>query len=537
VYTLIIVDDEEAVRESIREKIDWETYGFELIGSYGDGREALDSLEIRLPDVIITDISMPHMDGLALAAAIADRYRDITVIIMTGFGEFEYAKQAVKLKVYEYVMKPVSQHEFTGILQHLRNELDEKRIRNEDVYRLQSQLNMSLPLLREQFLERMVTSEVKKEEILNKFALFQLSLLGPYYMAATLDVEEFMYPLAAKISSETELLRFAVYNIVHEIFELEQGGIVFRTRDERIGIIFPGEMPYLILAVQKYAEQAVQCIEKYVRVRVSIGIGRPYEAMEELSKSYAEAVSALDYRFMVGKNKIISIEDIVHGKGQLQVHHAEWERKLIAALKTGNKELFAKLLSDWMHELRASQSSVDRCYIYVQRFLVSIIQLFEDSGHDALEAADILGQVRAYQTLDEVKVWLESLCLQLFEQVMVKMAQDVDSLLIRSEVYILENYHNENLSLNDVAQHVYMSMNYFSGLFKQKKGQSFIEYVTWIRLAKAKELLTSTNLKAYEIAAMIGYSDPQYFSVIFKRHHGMTPKEYRAASREGISLE
>lgn len=536
-YTLIIVDDEEAVRESIRGKMNWETHGFELIGSYGDGREAWDSLEFRVPDVIITDISMPHMDGLALAAAVADRYRDVTVIIMTGFGEFEYAKQAVKLKVYDYVMKPVSHQEFTGLLHHLKKELDDKRLRIEDVSRLQSQLNMSLPLLREQFLERMVSSEVKKDEIQNKFAMFHLSLSGPYYVALTLDVEEFLYHFEAKISSETELLRFAVYNIVHEIFELEQGGIVFRTRDEKIGIIFAGELPSLSLSVQKYAEQAASSIEKYVKVRVSFGIGRPYPRMEELSKSYSEAVSALDYRFLVGKNKIISIEDIVHGKGQLQVHHAEWERKLIAALKTGNKEQFAKLLGDWINELRTSQSSVDRCYIYVQRFLVSIIQLFEDSGHDAMEAADILGQVRAYKTLDEVKVWLESLCMQLFEQVILKMAQDVDSLLSRSEEYILENYHDENLSLGDVAQHVYMSMNYFSGLFKQKKGQSFIEYVTRIRLAKARELLSETNLKAYEIASKVGYGDPQYFSVIFKRHHGMTPKEFRAVSREGISLE
>lgn len=530
-YTIIIVDDEEAVRESIRTVMNWTDHGFELIGSYGNGREAWESLEHRLPDVIITDISMPHMDGLALAAAVADRYRDIAVVIMTGYGEFEYAKQAVKLKVYDYVMKPVSQQEFTSILELLKKELDEKRLKNEDIFRLQSQLNLSLPLLREQFLERMVATEVKRADIHAKFALFQLSLSGPYYIALTLDVEEFLNPYEAGLSSEAELLRFAVYNIVHEIFEQEQGGIVFRTRDEKLGILCSGERTPLIVAVQKYAQQTAECIEKYVKIRVSIGIGRPYPNLEELAKSYSEAVSALDYRFLVGRNKIISIEDIVHGKGRLQIHHAEWERKLIAALKTGSREMFGRLLQDWMNELRASQSSVDRCYIYVQRFLVSIIPLFEDSGLDVMETGDLLGQVRAYKTLEEVKVWLESLCMQLFEQVTLKMAQDVDSLMHRSELYIIDNYDNENLTLNDVAQQAYMSMNYFSGLFKQKKGLSFIEYVTRIRLEKAKELLVETNLKAYEIAAKVGYGDPQYFSVIFKRHHGMTPREYRASVR------
>ncbi|MDD9268934.1 response regulator [Paenibacillus sp. GCM10023248] len=530
-YTIIIVDDEEAVRESIRATVNWTDCGFELIGSYGDGRDAWESLEHRRPDVIITDISMPHMDGLALAAAVADRYRDIAVVIMTGYGEFEYAKQAVKLKVYDYIMKPVSQEEFTNILALLRKELDEKKLRNADIFRLQSQLNLSLPLLREQFLERMVSTEVKRSDIHAKFAFFQLSLPGPYYVALSLDVEQFQHPYDAGRSSEAELLRFAVYNIVQEIFELEQGGIVFRTRDEKIGILFSGERSSLMLAVQKYAQQAAECIEKYVRLPVSIGIGRPYLHPEEVAKSYSEALTALDYRFLVGRNKIISIEDIVHGKGQLQIHHAEWERKLIAALKTGSREMFSLLLQEWMNELRASQSSVDRCYIYVQRFLVSIIPLFEDSGLDVMASGDLLGQVRAYKTLDEVKVWLETLCVQLFEQVTLKMAQDVDSLMHRSEVFILENYANENLTLNDAAQQAYMSMNYFSGLFKQKKGISFIEYVTRVRLAKAKELLVETNLKAYEIAAKVGYGDPQYFSVIFKRHHGMTPKEYRASVR------
>lgn len=522
-YRVILVDDEEEVRENIRMKVDWSSCGFELVGTFEDGKDAWESFEHMRPDVVITDIAMPYMDGLALAGHIVDRYRDVTIVIITGYEDFEYAKQAVKLKVQDFILKPINHVEFVAMLAKLKGQLDEHRLRIEDLTRLRSQLHESFPLLKEQFLERMVTTELGEDEIKRKFNLFGVTLPGPRAIAMTLDIDE---PVS-------ELLRFAVFNIAQEIFEQENGGIVFRTKDERIGILLSGSAWSICTDAQKLAQQVIEAIEKYMKVCVSVGIGRSYESIARMAASHAEATAALEYRFLAGKSKIISIEDIAQGRGGPQVNQAAWERRLMAALKSGRSDDFNAELDAWIAELKAAELIRSRLHFHIQSLLVAIIQMCEASGYDGLEPADWLEQALTYKTLDEVKAWLGTLCVQLLEQIYRKREQDADDLLHRAEAYILDHFADENLSLSEVSQQAYMSMNYFSGLFKQKKGQSFIEFLTAVRMERAKELLASTALKAYEIASKVGYGDPQYFSVTFKRRCGLTPKEYRASVREG----
>ncbi|AZN42881.1 response regulator [Paenibacillus albus] len=522
-YRVILVDDEEEVRESIRMKVDWSACGFDLVGTFEDGKDAWESFEQMRPDVVITDISMPYMDGLALAGKIVDRYRDVTIVIITGYDDFEYAQQAVKLKVQDFILKPFNYGEFVAMLGKLKGQLDEHQARIEDLTRLRSQLHESFPLLKEQFLERMVTTELSEEEIKHKFILFRLTLPGPSAIALTLDIDE---PVS-------ELLRFAVFNIVQEIFEQENGGIVFRTKDERIGILLSGTAQSICTEAQKLAQQTVEAIEKYIKICVSVGIGRPYDAIARMAESHAGATAALEYRFLAGRSKIISIEDIAHGRGGSQVNQSAWERRLMSALKSGRPSDFNVELEAWIAELKAAELIRSRLYFHIQSLLIAIIQMCEASGYDGLEPADWLGQALTYKTLDEVKTWLGTLCEQLLEQIYRKREQDADDLLRRAEAYILDHFADENLSLSEVSQQAYMSMNYFSALFKQKKGQSFIDFLTTVRMEQAKELLVSTALKTYEIASQVGYGDPQYFSVTFKRRCGLTPKEYRAYVREG----
>lgn len=532
-YKIIIVDDEDEVREGIKEKTDWAACGFELVGDFDNGRDALDFVDSLQPDVIITDICMPFMDGLLLAECIASQYRDIKVVIVTGYGDFEYAKKAIKLKVKDYLLKPINSAEFTSFLDKMKLELDEEHTKKEDLTAIKHQLNQSFPLLRERFLESMATSRLKKAEIERKFRNFQLSLVGPTYIALVLDVDDFQRDFFEDQETEMELLRFAAFNIVQEIFEIESNGIAFRTRGDKIAVLFSGAEDEINILSQTLAMHVKQSVEKYLKLTVSIGIGRMQREIQHVSDSFQEALTALDYRFLLGKNNIISIHDVEYGQGVDKLTYNEWEKKLLSAMRMGNCNNISQVLDDWIKDLKSSVSSVNKCYGSIQKFYVSLMNLVAETGFDEAEVfgAYPFPQITLMKTIDEVKQWLEETCHRIILFLSAKRTDITQSQMVLAETFIRENYKNEDLSLSQVCNHIYISMSYFSALFKQHTGETFVEFLTKLRLEKAKELLIVTQLKTYDIASRVGYGDPQYFSVIFKRNTGKSPKEYRALNQ------
>ncbi|OXM86188.1 helix-turn-helix domain-containing protein [Paenibacillus rigui] len=535
-YKMILIDDEDEVREGIKRKTDWHACGFDLIGDFDNGRDALDAMETLAPDAVITDICMPFMDGLELAGHIAERYPDVLVVIVTGYEQFEYAKQAIRLKVHDYLLKPINSEEFNGFLHRMKLELDEKRRQKEDLTLLRHQLNQSLPLLRERFLERLVTSSMKPEERERKFQFFQLRLSGSHYLALVAEVDDFTREgIELTEGTDAELLRFAAFNIIQEIFEQDHQGLVFRTRDDKFAIVFSGEPESLETRAQLLAEQAKYSTAKYLNLSVTLGIGTLTSSLEQISTSFQKALSALDYRFLLGRNQIISINDMEFGKVMDHAGYLEWEKQVLSAVKSGKSRQVTHVLEGWMEELKGSSCSVEQCLGWFHRLLVSLGNLVQEMGFDS---AELLGphpvsRLSGMKTLDEVKRWLETTCHCMLVSFSEKREHVAESQIRKAIAFIHENYPDEQLSLPQVCQHIYMSISYFSAMFKQHTGVTFIEYVTRYRMGKAKELLAVTQYKTYDVAARVGYGDPQYFSIIFKRHTGMTPKEYRMTAREG----
>jgi two-component system response regulator YesN len=271
---------------------------------------------------------------------------------------------------------------------------------------------------------------------------------------------------------------------------------------------------------------------------ITIGIGRTYTEIQHVATSFQEALSALDYRFMLGKNKIISINDLESGKGMNLLSYNEWEKQLLSAMKTGKSSEVSHVLSDWFEDLKSAKLSMDKCYGSIHKLLVALMNLIVETGFDEAEvfAQDPFSRISAMKTLEEVKAWLAETCQRIIHYLSDKRTDAARNQMKLAETYIREQYHDENFALQHVCNHIYMSISYFSALFKQHTGETFVEYLTRIRLDKAKELLTVTQLKTYDIAARVGYSDPQYFSVIFKRITGMTPKEYRISKKGTASL-
>lgn len=538
-YKMLIVDDEDEVREAIACKTDWAACGFELVGDCANGRDALEAAERLQPDVVLTDICMPYMDGLELAERLTEQYRELKIVILTGFEQFDYAKQAIKLKVNDYLLKPINLQELTEFLLKLKAELDEEAARMADLTSLRAQWQESYPLLRERFLNRLVLHPMTADSIRRKLDSFRLRLSGPSCAALLLELETEKGDYgegeadAGVMHPDWELLRFAAANIAHEIAEQEHGGVAFQTRDDRIAILLGGEDGELGAHMQKVAGFVSGAVGKYLKLPVSIGLGRVYPSVEQLRYSYQEASSALEYRCLIGVGRILAIQDVEYGEPVGEAEYDEFERELSAAVKTGNEARARQAIDDWIAKLRASAMKMGGIVGYMHRMLATVIQAGAQSG---LEPADGAGSVffarlNGLKTVEEARCWLEELCGQVIGDMARRRTDASHTQMADAIAYIHEHYSSAELSLGEVCQHVHLSLSYFSSLFKQETGLTFVEYLTKHRLSKAKELLLATGLKTYDIAERVGYQDPQYFSVIFKRRVGMSPKEFRAAGK------
>lgn len=526
-YRIMIVEDEEEVREAIKQRIDWKRLGYELVGDYSNGRDALEALSEVRPAVVITDICMPFMDGLQLTEYMSKHYRETRVVIVTGYEDFDYAHQAIKLGVKDYVLKPFNAEEFLDFLTRLKRELDDEKRQKEDLTRIRQQLNESMPLLRERFLERMVTMPLEPRLIKEKLDYFNLSLQGPHFIVVLADLDDHSHP-------DMVLMRFATCNIFQEVVEREQAGIVFMTRDDKITAILQGWGRRLELLAQTLAEQVMQSVHDYLKLSVSVGIGWICESITSISGSYEGARAALDYRLLAGQQRAISIQDLEYGNVSDEHSYNEWERKLLRAIRSAEREHVFRTIEGWLASMRECGLSVMRGQAAIYKMIAALINLAADTGidEDKVFGEDPFSPISRFKTVHEVQAWLEKLCSAVVHELSQKRSDVMLCQMQEAEAYIREHYSQENLSLSDVCSHIHMSISYFSAQFKQHTGKTFVEYLTDVRLERAKELLSFHDMKTYEIAESVGYSDPQYFSVIFKRHVGVSPKQYRASRKE-----
>ncbi|MBD0378714.1 response regulator [Paenibacillus sedimenti] len=531
-YKIIIADDEDNVREGIRDSLQWEDLGFELVGDFVNGRDVLQSLEQLQPDVVLTDINMPLMDGLEVTRYLFEHYPQIKIIILTGYDEFEYAQQALKLKVHDYILKPNTAEELSQILSKVKADLDDENRKVEDLSKLKQQLRESLPLVRERFLNQLVTGELRESKLGDKLAYLDIDLPGSYYVVAVIDVDDHgelqrFYP-----ESESELLYFAVCNIAGEIISRKKNGIVFQNNNEKtIAILFGGHIEALREEAVHIFEEINRSVREYLKFTVSIGVGDICNSLNKIHHSHKKASHALDYRFFLGKNRIIHIGDIEGGTGERVPYDKHWERKLATTLKSGTQQEIEGIIEKIIENLKESYLPMDRCYIHIQQIIVSILDVLDDleicETLHSNSSSSPLTEIYGLKTLDEVEDWLKNYCLSTTGIILETRNNACKIQALKAEGYIKENYADANMSMDMVCKYLVLSTSYFSLIFKNHTGETFISYLTRIRVEKAKELLKCTDLKTYEIANRIGYADPHYFNLIFKKATGMTPTVYR----------
>ncbi|MDP4179709.1 MAG: response regulator [Bacillota bacterium] len=533
-YKILIVDDEAIVRDGMRDNVDWAELGFELVGACKNGSEALDVLESENIDIVLTDICMPYIDGLELTKRIMENYPFTKVLILTGYDEFEYAQKAIKLKAYDFILKPITAVELSKVLNKLKDDLNEEKKRTEDIDRIKNQLNESLPTLKERFFNSIIMGSIPKN-ISEKLNMFEVNFSGNNFIVIAIQIGESSKNDNTSHLWDDELLTLSVYNICEDILCKVKGNIVFQNwHNIMIAIISMQNQEELYQYALKNSEEIRQSVEKYMDITVTIGIGKPCTGISNIQTSYKGAISALGYCFILGNNRVIGISEMEENFIRPS-YNKELERKLISLIKTGPVEDIDAVVESIFRKMKESYLPIQRCLINIHHDIVYILSSLDEVGILVDEILDQLenplASTCAMRTLNELEAWFKEFCKKTYFSIIKKMDDYNKMQAMKALEYLKENYMDSRISLNSVCKHLLMSTSFFSNLFKRYQGETFIECLTRLRVERAMELLNSTSLKSYEVAYKVGYPDPHYFSSVFKKLTGFSPKEYREKSK------
>ncbi len=535
-YKAVLVDDEALIRDAISKTIPWNTFGFELAATCQNARQVVQLLNEQPLDLVITDICMPFMDGLELAKYIYENHPQVMVIIISGYDDFDYAKQAVRYKVQDYLLKPITAAEFSQILEKVRTLLDQRAQEQEYLSKMKHTYDENLPTLKNRFLAGLIApSPMAADYISDKLEEFQTELKGPYYLCAILDP----IPAAENISSPSfeSLTAFSVYSTARDIIYATRAGEVFQDPSNQTILYFSAPTKEQVFTTAKDSCLEIhRLVTTLLDIQLNITIGKPVYTLHKLPLSYQSACSLLENFFLMGSNQILVYSDFSRELPGSTINRSEWISKILNFIKANKIQELDFLLEQFVQTLRKNQLSKQKVILYIQSVVLSIMNFLDNTifYSDLLfeEEQKLFDHISEMEQLSEMGLALTRFCHTVAEAIHSR-HEDYNQKQARLALdYIEQNYSQSSLSLPDVCGHLSMSTSRFSTIFKNSTGETFIEALTRIRMEHAKDLMAHTSLKAYQIAAQVGYTDPHYFSIAFKKHTKMTPTEYMKSLQE-----
>ena len=539
-YRIILVDDEEEVRKSIIHKIDWNAVGFQVVGDAENGEDALEKIELLEPDVVLTDIRMPYMDGLTLSEKIRQKYPSMKIVIFSGYDDFEYAQRAIKLNVTEYILKPVNVEELTAILKKIKGNLDEEIEQKRNVTLLRENYIRSLPILKDQFLKDLISHTMDRDLVSRRMAEFGIDLEGAkkwISLAVDIEAEDVHEGGKLPLHEEQELIPISVTQIIETNLKPYYRHILFSfsgaDRTAIAGIVAVDENNTQTSLIDILGD-ICKDVRKILKVPVTIGIGHSTLSLNTISVSFQSAVDALGYKGIVGSGSTIYITDVEPVSGGKLVFDKKEEADLIAAIKFGPEDKIEEVVRGIMDKMNNAKVHTRQCQAYMLSISNCVIQLIQQYD---LDMAQIFGgapggndpfaaipQLLKRESFDQ---WILPIAMKLNSAMDEGRDNATKQIIEKAKQYIMDNYQDSGLSVEQICRHLHMSPAYFSTMFKKVTGQTYVNYLTEIRLNKAVELLNMTDDKTYVIASKVGYQEQNYFSYVFKKKFGVSPTKFR----------
>ena len=542
---IFLAEDEVIVRETIKRMIPWENLGFELVGEAADGEMALPLLIRQQPDLLITDIKMPFMDGLTLARLAKKEVPGLKVVILSGYDDFNYAKQAINIGVEDYLLKPITKNALIERLTEIRSRYEDEKTQREYYEKFHREMQAYEKNSSRDFFEALVSGSLDMMEVYKRAEKLGLDIVAESYNVLIFTMncnEDFSGQREGYSSWEAESLE-----MLEKFFTGHPFAMLFRSNVFSYGVLIKGEK-------NSIRENTRICVEEIRKIfdrkednkEWFVAVGESVERLSQIQKSYHSASRAFSQRYLYDGKVLYYDEMLAMEKKDVTNDDSEYLQKvdvnalnptiLQKFLSNGLLEETENFVQDYFYAIgqEPMESVVFRSYVILNvRF--SVLSFLKELGCDTktLEPADteeILAE--SGRNMESTIAYAEKLVSQAIQLRDRNSGNKNRSILKTAVDFIDQHYMEEDMSLNKAANVANVSANHFSALFSQNMGQTFIEYLTSLRMDKAKEYLRCTGMRSSEIAGEVGYKDAHYFSYLFKKTQGMTPSDYRKAREE-----
>ena len=542
---IFLAEDEVIVRETIKRMIPWEDLGFELVGEAADGEMALPLLLRQKPDLLITDIKMPFMDGLTLAKVAKKEIPGLKVVILSGYDDFNYAKQAINIGVEDYLLKPITKNALIERLTEIRSRYEHEKTQKEYYEKFHREMQAYEKNSSRDFFEALVSGSMDMMEIYRRSEKLGLDIVAEAYtvLIFTMNCEEdFSGQREGYSEWEAESLE-----LLEEFFSENTSAMLFRCNIFSYGVLIKGQKETIEENTRSCVSEIQRILDRKEQKRQwFVAAGEPVERLSQIQKSYYSASRAFSQRYLYDENILYYDEMASMEKKNVTEDDSTYLQKvdvnalnpviLQKFLSNGLLEETENFVKDYFYAIGQEplESLVFRNYVTLNvRF--SVMSFLKEIGCDTRtleqeDTEDVLSE--SSKSLENAIAYAKKIISQAIALRDQNSGNKNRSILKTAVDFIDSHYMEEDMSLNKAANAANVSANHFSALFSQNMGQTFIEYLTNLRMNKAKEYLRCTSMRSSEIAGEIGYKDAHYFSYLFKKTQGMTPSDYRKARED-----
>jgi two-component system response regulator YesN len=532
-YNVLLVEDEILERENSRESWIWNTGEFKLCGDAANGQDAWEKLQQMKIDILITDIKMPFMDGLSLTRLVRQNLPHIRIIILSGYSEFAYAQQALCLGVSEYIVKPVKSAELLESLRRIATQLETEQAKEDDIEKLRTQAVQSKAYQMHKFLEDLSLGIYPQSALKDRADNLGINIKARFYAGAILQYSE----QKLIFNEDDHMISLDIQKSLDEIIGKNPNIFSFRHDLKEIYFLFKEDddvsiksnIEHLFFSLKEaITRQAIQCVPL-------LAAGGIRNNISGIAESFADAKMIMSLGYLFTNRDIILADetlfnDLAKSYGNEIFLYTE-KNMIENLLKFGNKLDVEPLIRKLLLKMKELRLSFILCQ-FISMEIINSVRVFLNDLGDTTETVyihELENCMKWANDLDKFGIYIIKIIQYVIEVRERKKNYKYVNIIAAALKYIDEHYTDANLNLNDVASYINISSSYFSTLFAQEMGESFIEYITRKRIDKAKELLTTSCMRLTDIAYEVGYQDSNYFSKIFKKITNDSPKNFRSA--------
>lgn len=527
-YSVFLVEDEIVIRKGIKNLIEWESYGYKFVGEATDGELAWPMIQNCKPDVVITDIKMPFMDGLALSHLIKKELPNTTIIILSGYDDFSYAKEAIHIGVSQYLLKPLSKKQLIEVLIEVKKQKDETEERQEFSKQFLNEVQEYLSSSHRSFFDSLISNNIPISKLIERAEKLGIDLVAQKYNIILFLLEE------DSLSDNYSSVLIKVQEEISRTFSDGKHVNVFNIGLEITAFLVKAREEEIHKFTNLYIERLDKiCKSLNDNFRWVIASGNPVSRLSNLSECYHVT------RKNLFNNQGYKVKEDLLDYDPNELNNKNVDSEIVEKfLMNGLLEDVESFVDDYFKDigLKDISSLFFRHYIVlnirftVNSFIENLYNQKEKSNIPTNTMSEFKESITTLESSREYTCGIISEALKIRDDIVNSRYRDMMNKVIK---YMKENYASEDISLNTVAQIANISTTHFSAVFSQQMGKTFVEYLTELRMEKARELLRCTNLGSSEIAFKAGYNDPHYFSSLFKKVNGCSPRDYRNRKKGG----